>query len=75
MRTLIFTALCVMAGAVWADSGSAVVKVYSLDVQQRIQNLELINVTAEKPADESAAPPDPELQAILDEVDAIETEE
>lgn len=75
MRTLIFAALCTLSGALWADTTTAVVKVYSLDVKERIQNLELIDVTAEKPADPQAASLEPELEAILDEVAALETEE
>ena len=75
MRTLIFAALCALAGAVWADTTTAVVKVYSLDVKERIQNLELINVTAEKAIDEQAPALEPELEALLDEVTALEAEE
>lgn len=75
MRTLIFAALCTLAGAAWADSTTAVVKVYSLDVKERIQTLELIDVTAEKPVDEQAPGLTPDLEAILDEVAALEAEE
>ena len=71
MRTLIFLAACALTGLAWADS-SAVVKVYSLDVMERIQTLELIDVTAEKTASDEAEAPDAELQAILDDVDALE---
>ena len=74
MRTLLFAAACLMASASWAD-GSAVVKVYSLDVKERVQNLELINVTAEKPVSDEAEAPDAELQAILDEVAELDVEE
>ncbi len=75
MRTLIFAALCIVTGAVWADTTTAVVKVYSLDVKERIQNLELIDVTAEKPVDEQAAKLEPDLEAILDDVAALEEAE
>jgi len=75
MRTLIIAALCTLAGVAWADTTTAVVKVYSLDVKERIQNLELIDITAEKAIDEQATAPEPELQAILDEVAALEAEE
>jgi hypothetical protein len=57
MRTLIFIATVAFAGMAWADS--AVVKVYSLDVKERIQTLELIDVTAEKPISEEAESPCP----------------
>lgn len=75
MRTLIFAVLCALAGAAWADTTTAVVKVYSLDVKERIQTLELIDITAEKPADEQTPELEPDLQAILDEVAALEAEE
>jgi len=73
MKTLISATLLALTGAAWADS--AVVKVYSLDVMERIQNLELINVTAEKTASGEAEEPDAELKAILDDVEALEGEE
>jgi hypothetical protein len=72
MRTLIFIATVAFAGIAWADS--AVVKVYSLDVKERIQTLELIDVTAEKPISEEAEALDLELQAILDDAEALEEE-
>lgn len=80
MRTLIFTALCAItgilgAGAAWADTTTAVVKVYSLDVKERIQNLELIDVTAEKPAGDQTAALEPDLESILAEVAALEEAE
>jgi hypothetical protein len=71
MRTLIFLAACALTGLAWSDS-TAVVKVYSLDVMERIQTLELIDVTAEKQASDEAEAPDAELQAILDDVEALE---
>ena len=72
MRTLIAIAAMALAGTALADS--AVVKVYSLDVKERIQNLELIDVTAEKQASEDAEALDAELAAILDEAEALEEE-
>jgi hypothetical protein len=75
MRTLMFIVACAVAGLAWADNSGTVVKVYSLDVKERIQTLELINVTVEKPASEEATKPDTELQAILDDVEAIEEED
>ena len=74
MRTLVVAALLALAGAAWADNNTAVVKVYSLDVKERIQTLELIDVTAEKPMAEDADVGDAELQAILDEAEALEEE-
>lgn len=71
MRTLILLIAMTLTGAALANTSTAVVKVYSLDVKERVQTLELIDVTAEKTASEAPAP-DAELQAILDEVAALE---
>ena len=71
MKKLIILAATLMAASAWADT--ATVKVYSLDVKERVQNLELIDVTAEKSPAADAEALDAELQAILDE--ALEAEE
>ena len=70
MRTLLTIAGCLIAGLAMADE--AVVKVYSLSVQERLESLELIDVTAEKAPAETDAPMDAELADILSEVDALE---
>ncbi len=72
MRSLIFAALCVAAGMAWADTTADVVKIHTLTVKERIQNLELINVTAEKPASEQAEAIDAELQKIVEETVKLE---
>lgn len=74
-RTLSFVFLSAALGAMgsaWADT--AVVKVYSLDVKERIQTLELIDVSAEKAVSDEAEAPDATLQAILNEVEVLEEE-
>lgn len=73
MRKLIILAASLMAASAWADT--ATVKIYSLDVKERVQNLELIDVTAEKSPSVNAEALDTELQAILDEAVAFETTE
>ena len=73
MRKLIILAATLMAASAWADT--ATVKVYSLDVKERVQNLELIDVTAEKSPAADAQALDAELQAILDEALEAEAEE
>ena len=73
MRKLIILVASLLAASAWADT--ATVKVYSLDVKERVQNLELIDVTAEKAPATDAEALDAELQAILDEAVAFETEE
>ena len=78
MRKLIILAAALMAASflaksAWADT--ATVKVYSLDVKERVQNLELIDVTAEKSPAADAETLDVALQAILDEAIALEATE
>ncbi len=75
MKTLIFLVAGALTSAAWANTTTAVVKVYSLDVKERVQNLELIDVTAEKAASDEAEAPDELLQSILDEVEALEAED
>ena len=75
MKTLILLVACALTSAAWANTTTAVVKVYSLDVKERVQNLELIDVTAEKAVSDEAEAPDELLQAILDEVEALEAED
>lgn len=74
MRFLAIVAFCLGASAAWADSNETV-KVYTLSVKERMQNLELINVTAEKPAAEDAEQLDKALQAILEEIEELEAED
>lgn len=71
MRLITIAALCLAAGIASADTNN-VVQVRSMEVKERMQVLELINVTAEKSVDEDAEALDPLLQAILDEADAAE---
>ena len=77
MRTLLLVAACAVTGAAWASANDQgpVVKLHSLEVKERIQSLELINVTARKPVSRHADRPDAELQAILDDVKTLETPE
>ena len=73
MRKLIIAAATLLAAGAWADT--ATVKVYSLDVKERVQTLELIDVTAEKETAVDAEALDAELQAILDEAIAFDSQE
>jgi len=50
----------------------AVVKVYSLSVQERLENLELIDITAEKMPVQDEVPLEQELADILLEVEDME---
>ena len=73
MRKLILIAATLLAGSALADT--ATVKVYSLDVKERVQNLELIDVTAEKTPSADAEALDEELQAILEEAVELDAEQ
>ena len=77
MNRLIVTLICLAAGAAPAlatetQSDQREVVVRSLAVKERLQTIELINVTAEKPAVEDAEPIDALLQEILEEAEALE---
>jgi hypothetical protein len=62
--------LLLAAGGALADD--AVVRTQSLDVKERLQYIERIDVTAEKPANPDAEPLDDELLAILEEAERVE---
>ena len=70
MRAALFAALCIAAG--WAMADQAVVKVYSLSVQERLENLELIDITAEKTPVQDEVPLEQELADILRDVEDLE---
>jgi len=53
------------ASAAAADAGEGV-RGQSLEVKERLRDLEQIEVTSHKPSDPDAAPLDAELQGILD---------
>jgi hypothetical protein len=52
-----------------------VVRTQNLEVKERLQHLERIDVTAEKPANPDAEPLDDELLAILEEVHRVEQDQ
>jgi hypothetical protein len=64
-------ALLLAAASALADNAN-VVRTQILDVKERLQHLERIDVTAEKPANPDAEPLDDELRAILDEAERAE---
>lgn len=59
------------AGSAMADDGQ-VVRGQHLEVKERLQHLERIDVTAELPANPDAEPLDNELLAILEEAERAE---
>jgi hypothetical protein len=72
MKTLLCIAACAIASIAWAGDEDPLVKTYSLQVKERVQKLELINVTARQAVSTKADQPDAELQAILDDIEALE---
>jgi len=50
------------------------VQTVSLTVKERMEKLERIDVTADKPTSDQAEPLDAELLAILEETEALEAE-
>jgi hypothetical protein len=65
--------LLLAAGTALADDN--VVRTQNLEVKERLQHLERIDVTAEKPANPDAEPLDDELLAILEEVERVEQDQ
>ena len=51
------------------------IKPVSLEVKQRIQAIEQINVTAEKPVDETAPAASAEVEALLRELEELEAQD
>ncbi|MCZ6642887.1 MAG: hypothetical protein O7F71_15020 [Gammaproteobacteria bacterium] len=73
MRKLICVTLALFAGAAFADE--QVVQGQSLNVKERLQVIELINIAAEKEQVANPEPLDAELLAILEEAEALEESE
>jgi len=60
------------AGGAHAIGSPDSIQPTSLEVKQRIQAIEQINVTAEKPIDEAAPRASAEVDALLKELEALE---
>jgi uncharacterized protein HemX len=69
--TMALAAILLLAAGT-ALAGDNVVRTQNLEVKERLQHLERIDVTAEKPANPAAEPLDDELLAILEEVHRVE---
>ncbi|MDP6374738.1 MAG: hypothetical protein QF921_00510 [Pseudomonadales bacterium] len=71
MKKLILIVACIAAGSAFAgESGEVVVR--SLAVKERLQTIELINVTAEKSPTSDAEPISTLLEGILEEAEDLE---
>ncbi len=75
MKKLILAVFCLAAGLAWAQDSNETQSEDDNSVDLRVSVLEVINVTAEKTPAASADEPDAELDAILDEVAALEEDE
>lgn len=73
MRNALLVLLLLSCG--WAVADDGVVKLYSLSVQEHLDNLEPINMAAAKPAVADRAALDDELADILRELRQIEAAE
>jgi hypothetical protein len=75
VKKLFFLAALVLSGTAFASNDANVVQTQSLEVKERLQAIELINVTAEKAQVEDAEPVSEIVNEILEEAERIETEE
>ena len=71
MKKLISILICAAAGSAFAGESDEVV-VRSLAVKERLQSIEQINVTAQKPISADAESINAVVQQILDEAETLE---
>lgn len=71
LYTSLASAALLAVGSAVADAGDSV-RTHSLEVKERLQYLERIDVTSELPTSPNAEPLDTELRAILEDVERIE---
>jgi len=71
MKTLLLLAVSSLAFAAAADTQEQTIQKRSLVVNDRIEVIERIDVTTEKPLKEST-PTDPAVRTILEELEALE---
>ncbi len=75
MKKTVFAVLCLAASFAWAQDGDEDNTGDVEKVDLRVSVLEVIDVTAEKAPAVSADEPDADIDAILDEAEALEDEE
>ncbi len=75
MKKLIVLATLLLSGLVFASNDANVVKTESLEVKERLQAIELINVTAEKSEVQEVEPVSETVAEILEEAERVEAEE
>ena len=75
MKKAIFLVLCLAASLAWAQDSDETGLDMTEEVDLRVSVIENIDVTAEKAPVESFEEEDAEIDAILNEADALEDEE
>ncbi len=75
MKKLLVLATLLLSGLVFASNDANVVKTESLEVKERLQAIELINVTAEKSEVQEVEPVSETVAEILEEAERVEAEE
>ncbi len=74
MKNIVLAVFCMAASLAWAQDGSETNAEDDNKVDLRVSVLEVIDVTAEKAPAVSADEADADLDAILDEAEALEEE-
>lgn len=75
MKKLLVLAALLLSGMAYASNDANVVQTESLKVKERLQVIELINVTAEKAQVEDIEPVSEKVAEILEEAERVEAEE
>ncbi len=75
MKKLLVLATLLLTGMAFASNDANVVQTESLEVKERLQVIELINVTAEKAQVEDVEPVSEKVAQILEEAEQVEAEE
>ena len=75
MKKLLVLATLLLTGMAYASNDANVVQTESLEVKERLQVIELINVTAEKEQVADVEPVSEKVADILEEAERVEAEE
>ncbi|MEE8243421.1 MAG: hypothetical protein V3R27_00380 [Pseudomonadales bacterium] len=75
MKKLLVLATLLLTGMAYASNDANVVQTESLEVKERLQVIELINVTAEKEQVADVEPVSEKIADILEEAERVEAEE
>ena len=75
MKKLLVLATLLLTGMAYASNDANVVQTESLKVKERLQVIELINVTAEKEQVADVEPVSEKVAEILEEAERVEAEE